>query len=370
MGLNSNVLDDLSENPIVDNEAVKSPSVIPQSTVPITIIPENDQLQGKAIELTKEFEQKLPTMDVTLKLVEGDQARLVDLEDIAETIAGEGVIGQESADMVNSAFEGLYDGPIKKSHFTETPSSINFKHVKEHMKKKIGLEEAALMSHFKVLVDRPIEDAKCILNELVENYLPFLYMQTRMLQGVAVDLPSKIALSNNMFVQVNKAMLNISKIDLSVTPTYDYNVNGTKEFDNLAKGLVELLSDTRMKSMILSIAQGNSLVDSQTHEAVLENSNKAVSIRDLIAFFSQSGVSEYVDQMTEHAKTMIIQMEKIQEDGRGIIDDVGGVRAYLTDNIKTITESSMYHQSVVRTIMNMIHLTYIAEQFFSYMSEQ
>lgn len=371
MGLNDGALDGLGgDTTIVDNETVKSPSTIPQSTVPITIIPENDQLQGKAIELTKEYEKKLPTLDVTLKFVEGDQSRLVDLEDIAETISGEGVVGQESADLVNKAFEGLYDGPIKRGHFTESPSSINFGHVKQHMKKKIALEEAALLSHFKIMIDQPIEDARCILNELTENYLPFLFLEARKLQGIAVDLPAKIALSNNMFVQVDKAMLNLSKLDLTATPTYDYNVNGTKEFDNLCKGIQELFHDTRMKSMVLSIAKGENLMYSQCHEAVLENSNKAVSINDLIAFFQQSGVVEYIDQLTELAKTMLRKMEKIQEDGRGIADDVGGVRAYLTDNIKTITESSMYHQTVVRVITNMITLCYISEQFFSYMSEQ
>jgi hypothetical protein len=370
MSLNQEQLDDLEGETIVgDDNTITPPSILPQTKEELTIVPETKQLAGHAVELKEDFEKKLPTMDVSLKLVEENHSKIVDLEDVEQNILGDGKISQDGAEEVNAAAEGLFDGPITKSQFTAVPSGVNFQHVKKHMRARIALESAALVSNFKALIDQPIEDAKRMVAELQNDYLVFIRGEASYLAEQAVNLPERIASSQNMMVRIGQDFQNLSTLDLTNIPG-DLNVNGAPRFDLLVGALKKVLSDNNLKAFVLAVGSGVDPAQASSCGHVLHFQTAAVTIKDLINFYRNSSVVDYIDDLGTFATNALQTLESIQTEGQGLQDNPEAVREYLTKNAARLTGASETNAFLVRRILDMKYLNFLTGELFDFFGKQ
>lgn len=377
MSLNDGQLDDLSDNTLVDN--VQTPSIItPDPENPLTVIPENDQLRGQATKLEEDYEQKLPSMDVTLKLVEGNNAKLMDLEDVDATLLGEGKVSQDGADTINVAAEGLFDGPISRAHYTQMPSSLNFGHAKKHMQSRIALESEQLVSNFKALVTLPIEDAKCVLADVQTNHIPHLRSTTSALNQDAVTMPEKLIGCNNLFAQFGKEFIDLSKMDLCVdlTSLMNENIGGAQfvnqqpRFVHLTRALNRLMNDKKFKAFVLGVASGVAPERCENLDSYLEFVNSPVTIRDLINFYRYTGLVDFMDDRTNVAQAMIGILERIQEKAKTLQDNPQAIREYLTEEGDSLALAAQSHVKLARFVLDMTYLNFIAQELFDFFEKQ
>jgi hypothetical protein len=370
MSLNEGQLDDLQDNTVVDGGAVQLPSVLQTSDKPITLIPETNELKAHSVQIEEDFEKKLPSMDVTLKLVEGNQTKLVDLEDVEADILGEGKVCQDKADEINATFEGLYDGPISRLHYTKLPSTLNFSVVKQHMRSRIAQEEAVLVSNFQAMVDQPLEDAKRTLHEMQDAYMHHIRGDFGNLAARAMDLPKKILEAKNLMVQVDRDFVNLSKIDLTSPPSETLNVNGNPKFDQLCQGMKRLFMDRKFKALVLAVGNEVHPAEAINNGYIMEFKDHPVTIESLINFYRYSGLVDYLDSMSDTVRSTIEQLEKIQAEGKGLQGNVQAIREYLTANGEELTGAAQYHMNVVRRLLDLNYLNFFAQELFTFFETQ
>lgn len=371
MSINGEQLEDLKDETVADGStSVEAPSLLPVSKEKVTIIPENKQFKDQAVQLTEEYEAKLPLMDVQLKLVDGHKSRLVDMEDVENMIASKGTVDQDTSEEVNTAFEGLYDNNLTKHHFTQGPTTINLQRVKNFMRSKISLEEVQLQNSFTELLAKPIDSAKFMLLDIKENYLPSLLSQTYQTRNQAASVPEKIANSQNMFVVIERDMLNLAKVDLAGEHEEPFNVNFNPRFDQLCDNLKELFEDVSFKAHVLAMSNEEDYMVRDNKEQVLEYGTKEVTIHDLVKFFMNSRIIGLVEELYDAVDCGVERLEEFKAEGQDIMDNATAIREYLAMNSVEITETSQNQSKLFTTVRNMITLNFLTQEFFDFYSKQ
>lgn len=370
MPLEDNLLELTGGNIIEPDNTVIPPSGLPQNTEPLTVIPEGPKYTGPDAELSPEFKKELPTMDITFKLIEGNTEKLVTMAEVEETILGDNLIDKQGADTIEQSMEGLFTGAITRSHFTDSPSGVNFSHVKRHVVKQIALEEAALIGNFQALLTLPIENAKKVLRELVDNYYPYMVSEAVINRSMAVTLADKIAGSKNLVAQTPDGFSNVSKVDLSSCIEGGYKLNGSPKFDELCKGLHELFEDVRLKALVLSCGEECVLDDSNSHDQILVYAASPITIQDLINFYNGGRAIQHAEGYVKKAEEMIVKMEEIQKEAEPYREKAESIRDFLSKNYEEIVEATQYHTNIVKYSFNMIHLNFLAKEFFELFAKQ
>lgn len=338
MGLNADVLDDLPDTPIVDGDLIAQPSDIPKSKESITIVPENDEVKAEG-PIPQEQLEKLPTMDVAFKIVEDGQSKVVQLRDVEAEILAQESINRHGAEYISAAFEDFLSGPVRLNEFTVGLSKTHYAYSIKQMGSRIAKEEAAVVSNFQLLIDQPLNDAKVILEQLVASYIPAVRSMLYDLRGQTLGLAEKLAANKNVVVPMENQFVNLLKVDLRVLDAS--KIEGltidVKKIDAAVKSIQELIKCPFVNALIWTVLEGKTYSNVQDSTSRLSYMGCALTIMDLVKFFS-SDVESIIDEMVTASEEAIKCLLDVQSKSDQHKDKPEAIRAYINEAMPCLQE--------------------------------
>lgn len=334
MALNDNVMDGLGEPP-EDIDLIQQPSAIPRNKQPILMTAASG-LEGEI--MSDEDLAKLPSMDISFKLVEDGQDKIVNLEEVEKEILGQESIGKIAAEYASLAFESIFNGPVKLNHFTQTPSQTNYEYVKRHMRSQIAQEEALVASALQVFLDQPLEDGYSLYNNIKENYLPALRSDAFHLTAACSSVKKIIDTTKDTVYPMGEAFVDLAKVDLitlDISKVQNLQANTTL-LANAVKTLQLAMDDHFFSGYIHAIIHGKGTAYASTREAGVEYYGQSLTIGDLLAFYQNMESNASFDYMQEQAQQGLVNMQKLKENATVDQSSKEAVNAFLLENSETI----------------------------------
>ena len=363
-----------------DLDGVVPPSPINKTQIPVVLETNVDNPQPDSPEVTPEFLEALPEMDVSFKIVSDQAEKLVDMETIEGDIIGDDTISQPKAEELGMAFESFFKGPIRLNEFTKTPSKVNFQYAKKHMAGSIKLAQESLVSSFGLFVDEPLNCSIQALEKIREVYLPDIQERCAFLQSAAVAILPQFSTNKDLvvpykdvrtpgvdsFVNIGTMDIMLLDIDCILSPKKDLTV-----IKAAVQNIQNLLSKNHvLRSLLWSSTQDGSLEACMTPEAQIKSAGFTTSINGLFTFFAHPLLNRLFDDLDESLYENIEAVKKVQEDGLKIQGDVKLVQDFVVSNGKELQAlNKAMHEfcGVVSTLLLLIpNVSELAEVFTDY----
>lgn len=314
MSLNDIDPDDTRDLPLVDNDLIQQPSAIAPVQKPIVIIPETDTIKAQSVMSEQEL-QKLPGMDVSFKLVQDGQTKLIELKDVESEIIAQEAINRAGAEYIQVAFEGFLKGPVRLAEFTQSPTQTHYGYALKHMAERIAQEEAGLVANFQLLIDQPTEDGKLLLQQLQVSYIPAVLSQLYSLRGQVLGLAERLRYNKDLVVPYQDGFTNLGKIDLK---SLDAELIGDKSFDKpslkaTVSSIQMLLKCPYVNALVFTVNEGKSYGNIMDAQSRMSYQGCALTIFDLIEFFG-GDVDSILHAACTQAEQALLSMTSIQEE--------------------------------------------------------
>lgn len=353
MSLNDNVLDDLPKESLVDGDLVKLPSDADNGNKePITIIPEGSQTPP-ADEITEEQTKELLNQDVTFEIVDGQQKKLVNLQQIEDQIVAQESISKHGAVTLNATFEGLFNDNLKPTHFTEQPTKTNYAAVKKHVRASIAKEELTFMSRFEEFVEKTLSTYRSYLLSIKDVNIPLLKDNESILSLHCSNLEDKLKTNKNLVLPVGTEFLNIFTTDIRAIDEdkIDVNIPNIGQFVGSFKALKATFESFCFLALINSVRHGISPAELIPN---YENPNKiltTITMNDLCQFFANSTSRNLVEELDLQVTRVLENIEKFTNEASSKKGDAKAVQAYVAENSPQI-QSMVSTMAAITNIMN------------------
>lgn len=199
--------------------------------------------------------EQLPKLDVSLKLIKDNAAKIVDMRDVQKDIEGTDVMSTQKGDVIEATFESFYSDSNPRVAFTSFESRTNLEASMRFMQSKLKVSMEALVTEFNMIktdgLSKFSEDIlrtrEFCVNELtdkiVDSVRKIQAVIPRLLQG-----PVILPFSGDRFIDVSGENL----LDLSISDL-DQSVPVGDEFRCAFQKLQDLW---RESDFITSVAQG------------------------------------------------------------------------------------------------------------------
>lgn len=296
MNLNESLLSGATDTPIIDGDVVKTSGSETSGLKDVTVLTGSDVVPTTGAVVPEADLEKLPGMDVSLKIVEDGQVKVTTLKDVESGIIGQESINRATVEHLATAFESLLDGPVTISEFTTAPSRTNFDFIKRQMSKGIAKEEQALIGNFELLLGQPTEHAKALYQQVLVSYIPALESQLYGLRSLGHDKAECILNTKNSVFPFGEAeFVDLATVDVSTLDVSKVNSDSLK-----GQGILSCIEAAGMLLKDPSVAQFvHSVIEGAPQASSISKENRPVYMgrptcgKDLLDFYTKD-VIEYV----------------------------------------------------------------------------
>lgn len=366
MNLNSGVLDDIEDAPIVDNAVVVAP-LVGQKPIgdPITVEVDMDDVK-KEDTATDEDIAKLPSMDVSLKLVEDGQSKVLALKEVEQEILGQECISKDIAQYVSVSFESIFSGHVKLSEFTQSPSKTNFDYVKKHMKEAIALEEASLVSNFQLLLEQPLSDAKDAFGRILSSYIPTIDAQLFEMRALVLKYAEAIGNNkNSVFPNGDNTFINLATADFSAINKVA--VQNKAALGNLV-AIQKILTKPATITFVHAVNDAKAYPEAISTEFHPTYMGSVTTVQDLLKFYG-SDVQSYVEHLEIVCAEQFSHLNELSEQVKvqtAVIDAEKNIS--LSAAMPGIQDAFTVLHRAMHLIQQLSLLNYNAKGFMEYIS--
>lgn len=367
MNINEGVLDDIEETSIVDDDIIKLPSAETTNKEPILIVATDDDRTVNSL-VPQALIEKLPEMDVSLKIVTDGEAKVVSLQDIETEIVAQEAMSVSMAQYVELSFESLLKGPIKLNEFTKDKSKTNYDYVTRHMSNVINLEQAALASSIEVLLDKPLQNAEIAYNTLLSACIPSLEYQFFDLRSLVASHIESISQNKDVvFPYGDNTFLNILTTDLaSIDPSKFVSMD--KAVEGNLSSLALSLKKPALVTLVHCVKDGKSVHEALTTEFHPTYSGSSVTGQDLLKFYS-SDVDAFIKQMASICAEQISFLNSVSFNSKSHVESKEAMNAFLSNSLPGIQTAF----AILSRYMNLIHeasiMNFSAQGYINFLSK-
>ena len=352
MSLNDNVLDDLEGNPGLNEQPEPIQKVVLATKVKQTY-DEPPTSSGRALL------NKLPTTVDNIKLLQDGASKIIELEDIQQEIEEDDSMSQSSAELVSTAFEGFFDN-VRLSEFTRTPSKTNLVFTKRYMASQIKLAKEDFQYKFKTFLEKPLDDALDVLEELQEDYIPELRAELANLQSSCSLLKEKISSNKNLILVDGVKFIDLRKIALQ-HPEEALRVLTNPEWRVLSCAIQNFQHMWKeygvLRAVLVGVLQNKSLQEIFDCEHMGACTHVPLTIIEFTQIFASTRLMDVVDEMYAYVDGCVSKVEQLREEGMKLVEDQQKSQDFIVENGKAIQEmaSAFHHYSeAVATLILLI----------------
>lgn len=367
MNLNFDVLDDLADTPVLDGDTVKLPGgeVTPQEAVVIQT--GNDAPVEQSIVPQEEID-KLANLDVTIKIIEDKQEKVIAMKDVQNQILGENGVSQESVQVAQTVFTGLLGGQVSLKEFTQSKSKTHLPFVQRHMKQSIALEEASVVSNFDLFVSMPLDQAKTQYPAILLTYLPALRDQLLQLRSVVADEKSGLLNGVNKVVCYGEAdFINVMKVNFS-----SFNANKIKgptvEQSGYFRSLGMITKNHGLVNFVLTVKNGGpaeSAVALDYHPTYM---GSEITGEDLVAIYS-SDFEPYIRELEQRCTKEFQYLNDLTENYAKHTETPESMNEFVALAVPSILVAFRTLDRSMNLIRDLSMLTFNAKGFLKFVSQ-
>jgi hypothetical protein len=358
MSLNSDVMNDIDQNGVIDNDIIKAPSPIEGNKQKINIISKTQDVDSSVTAMSESELSKLPNLDISFQLVKDNASKIVEFENVEASILAQESISRLEASTVDDVFKNLLNLNIKLEEFTTKPSKTNYNYTLNFMKYKIANEQHNMVSNFKIFFEEPINNASEILNKINKEYLDVCYSLFKDIYNANKGcLESVFNNKNNVIIYNNKftdiTTVSLKQLDVS---KIDMELDNKEELSKAVENIKTLFKDNIFNSFILGSLDGKSALDSLDYQSILQYSVVEVDGRMLFKIFNTSTIIDNIQQLKDIVQNNINRIIELRENFNYSLDDYSKVNSFLIKNnleIQTLINSIKNISSLVFGINNL-----------------
>lgn len=366
MNLNSDVLDDIENAPLVDGDTVKLPGseVTPQEKLAIQT---GNDIPIDASVVPQAEMDKLPTSDVTLTIIEETQEKVIAMKDVQNQILGENGVSQESVQVAQTVFNKLLGGNVGLNEFTRAKSKTHFAYVERSMKQSIALEEASVVSNFDTFVSTPLEQAKASFQAILVTYLPALRERLNTLRATVANQQSGLLNGVNKVVPYGQAdFINVMTVNFS---SFDVSkiAGPTAEQASCFNALGMLAKNAPLVNFLHCVKDGATAADAVAldYNPIYLGAN--TTGEDLVTVYGRD-FEPYIRELEEHCiKQMQFLNELTTEYGKQT-ETVEGMNQFVATSMPGILLAFRVLDRSMNLIKDLSVFTFSASGFFKYAS--
>ena len=366
MNLNEGILDEFSDSSLIDNDLVKLPGSVKEPVNAITIIATDDPMQGGNL-VPKEVIEKLPELDVTLKVITDGQEKVLTLKEVQDEILSDNSISKESAQYVQSSFSTLFDGPIKLHEFTEGKSKTNFDYVTRHMRRTITTEEIAIASNIQLLLSTPLAEAKSTFDCLLKECIPAVIQQCQDMQSFVVSHVEAIMQSKDVvFPYSDNTFVNIKTTDFTTIDATKFDsMDSVVRNQMTALGL--LFKDPALTTFIHCVKDNCAVTEAVSEEFHPTYSGSDITGEDLLKFYSVS-IDTYIEYLQELCETQLKFLNGLSDNSSTYIESPEVMNAFLAESLPAIQTAFATLRRSIKMVNNISVLNFNASGYIKFLS--
>lgn len=366
MNLNSDVLDDITDAPLVDGDTVKMPGseVVPQESITVQT---GDEAPVSQSVVPEEEIEKLPNLDVTLKIIEDSQEKVIAMKDVQNQILGENGVSQESIQEAQTVFDTLLKGHVGLNEFTRSKSKTHYSYVQRHMKQSIALEEASVVSNFDMFVSTPLEQAKASYQGILLTYLPALRERLNALRAITADQQSGLLNGVNKVVCYGQAdFINVMTVNFG---SFDSTkiVGPTAEQASYFNSLGLLTKNIALVNFLHCVKNGapaNTAIPLEYNPTYMGIDTTG---EDLVAIYSRD-FEPYVREVEQQCTAQMQYLKQLTTDYAKHTETVEGMNKFVAESMPGILASFKLLDRSMNLIKDLSVFTFNAQGFFKYAS--
>lgn len=366
MSIMDGQLDDLDGNPVLDDPSlIQPPNPLPAIKQQATLEPVNDTNQGEAVKLKKDYEAKLPLMDIQFKLVEGQTAKLADMEDVVNQITTNGSVDQQAADDVNVVFENFYSETMTRNHFTATPSKINLDRVLDFAKKRVAVESHLVVESILHLSKDPADSIQAMLNDISDHYLESLEHGFDTLKKIASEFSTDVTEQSNFFKQSGNKMLDLRNMDLIEQTEDPTAVSREERFKVITESFSNLFKDKAFGSYVRIVAEGSDGKQMTEMARSVEYGEGPICLIDIHNFWKNFDHTAYLEAFRFSLTECLEDVKKIKAHS-AMCSDQGSDAAsrFYAENINTMTSLNDAQKRIYNFTYSFLVFNMVSEQLF------
>lgn len=367
MNLNSGVLDDIeSANPVLDNEIVEIPSGDTAQNGNSLVLQVNMDDKSNPSIIPEEELKVIPPIDTSFKLVEDGQAKVISLKDVEAEIIGQESISRSSVEYVNVAFEDVLNGPVKLNEFTVNPSKTNCSYVRQHMRRSIAKEEAAVVSNFQLLLDQPLSDAKEAYSRILVSYIPLISNQLYEMQGLVTSMgDTVIANKNSVFPTNNNGFVNIATTDFE-------DIDATNIPDAAAVGnittLAMLTKKSTLRAFIHAVIEAKTYPEALSKEMVPVFMSYPTNARHLLKFYS-GNAKDYINYLETTCEEQFKILNTLSSNCKDNMQTPEMTEQFISTSMPVMEQAFTVLTRAMHLIQQLSMLNYNAKGYLTYISK-
>lgn len=157
--------DDLVELPHVNDTT--PPLTIETATTPIPALTAKfDPASQPSLFPSDSVPGEIPALKAQFKLIGDHSQHLVDLDAVESTLLRENAVSQESAQLVDDYFGGLFSPRLPKASFTRIPSQTNYAYTVRYAKEVIAEEQPKFVDNYRI----GVQEAHNTIQTLLDQY--------------------------------------------------------------------------------------------------------------------------------------------------------------------------------------------------------
>lgn len=368
MSIMDGQLDDIGEGGIADDPSlVQPPNPLPAIQQQVTLEPATQENQGEAVKLKKDYEAKLPLMDIQFKTVEGQVAKITDMEDVVAQITTNGSVDQQAADDVNVVFENFYNETLTRNHFTVAPTKINLDKVNQFTTRRIAQESLSLAERILDFNKEPLTSMKCMMVDISTYYVEKLSDSfSDMKNRVDYFIDWMKGPDATHFVAAGKQMVDMRQIDLIEQGNNPTEMSRVERFDKVSQGLAVLFKDKSFGSYVRVVSIGKDGEKMSEASRCVEYGEGDLNLIGILDFYKNFDYHAFMQHMRETIQNSLAQIESVQaaaESSKGKGPEE--CRKFYANNAKPLAELNEAQKRVYHFVYSFLMFNALADQLLN-----
>jgi hypothetical protein len=241
------------------------------------------------------------------------------------------------------------------------------------MRDRISIEHNNAVSNYNLFLDKPLNDAKAILDKLSNEYIDTASERFKSLFFKYSDLNSKLKNNKNTVVQINNEFINLSMVDLFSINYHllSLNIENKQTLAEATNNLKQLFANKGFKSFILGSIDNRSMTACFTNDSILEYSDVVITTSCFCKLFSSSVVSDNLQSLKDIASNSVKIVENIKNKYSKdvVIDNFEQVNSFLIENNNDIQTMIKSVQTICSIVLHINNLTLNADPILDFYSK-
>lgn len=299
------------------------------------------------------------TAKVQFQDVSTSTTKVLDLQDVADEIAGAGGVSRADADTVNTAFEGFY-GNVSAHEFTRIPTATNYRFTLEFMSRSIKVVQEGVRSKFEAFLSGPLKDVQATVAHIQAEHIETLQEVYGAIAAKATQLAQQIENNKNLVVPFPQGTFtDLRTVGLQLIDPEHLRVPDmdTRALEASVKNFQDLWKEYGLfRSLMLGVLENKSSDEITSSASMISSIPRITTIADLLKIASSPYLLEVLHTFITQTEKSAQAVELLAQEAQSILTNPVEVQKFLAIHTETIGRMLADAHTLVEAVANLLQI--------------